>query len=1386
MVKRLASALVLFASLPLGSSWAASHRDLAVPEVLRPWVPWVLQSDEALAARCPMLAGQEDETACLWPARLELKVDGRGGAFSQEWQIYNHGLVGLPGGDEHWPLDVKVDGRPARVMDRDDGPMLWLEPGRHRVSGRFAWDSLPESLDIPKETGLVTLVTAGRRVAFPLRDGEGRLFLGKKAAEASEESEADSVDISVHRKLTDDVPLLLTTRLVLAVSGKNRELTLGRSLPVDFEPMSVEGELPLRFERDNRLRIQARPGSWTITIVARRVQAQKTITRPVPDGLWKEGEEVWVFEARPDLRVVNLEGATVIDPAQTTLPGEWRGFPAYALAPGATLSLAEQRRGDAQPAPDRLNLARQLWLDFDGQGMSVQDDITGQFTRAWRLEMDAETQLGRVTVNGQDQFITRLGPNGLEGVELRAGQVTIETQSRVERAGPSFPAVGFAHDFESVSARLHVPPGWQLAHASGVDKVGNTWISRWTLMDLFILLLVALATGRLYGWWAGALAGLTLGLTLVEFDAPRTIWLWVIFVEALLRALREGRLLFGVRLARLGVWVALLIIAVPFAMQQARRGMHPGLEGEGAKMEVQRRQSLYALKRDAAFGRDADEPGFIGAVSAHKDGTVHRYTMDELAPGEMAKNQAASAGSLRAKARKATSAQNLAQYDPATVVQTGQGVPRWDAQDLAELHFSGPVSRGQTLHLYLLPPWLNSLLAFARVLLLAGLTWLLLRRPLRLLGGWLERRPLLAGLLLLLLLPAPALAKDGDGPSPELLTELKTRLLEVPACTPDCVAINDLILEATPGELRLRLKISAAAKTGVALPGGASSWTPTEVRVDGKPALALRREDKGDLWLALEPGVFTVELLGPLPNRDSVQIPLPQVPRHASGKARGFSIDGIHEDGAVDESIVLNREESAVAEKSTGESREESATPVLPPFLRVERTLALGLKWEAHTRVLRQTPEGSPVTVEIPLLAGESVTTPGIRVERERAAVSLSFGPTDKEIEWQSTLAQAPVLKLRADPTQANRWSETWRLQLGPTWHASFAGIPPVHAGAITAAREPEWRPWPGEEVVITLDKPKGVGGQTLTVDSSQLEIVPGLRSSQMTLTLELRSSRGTLHRLGLPEGALVESLLRDNTNQPLRQEGNQLVLDVLPGRHFFKVALRQSAGLSLLFRAPQVDLGLPSTNCRVTIDLQAAPRWLLWLAGPRLGPRVHVWSALVVLALLGWALARSRLTPLRTHDWILLGLGLLQLGLPEALLLPVALLALGKRSQQSEPGRAWLYDLGQLALLVLLIVAGVTLVAAVEKGLLQTPEMQVMGNGSGPNQLNWYLDRIGGVLPRPAVLSLPMFAYRAAMLAWALWLALACVRWARWIWATFKQHGLWQPLHFRLRKSDK
>jgi hypothetical protein len=138
--------------------------------------------------------------------------------------------------------------------------------------------------------------------------------------------------------------------------------------------------------------------------------------------------------------------------------------------------------------------------------------------------------------------------------------------------------------------------------------------------------------------------------------------------------------------------------------------------------------------------------------------------------------------------------------------------------------------------------------------------------------------------------------------------------------------------------------------------------------------------------LALPPGVFTVELQGPLPGRETIQLALPMRPRHASASVRGFRLDGIHEDGAVDESLLLSRKQDA-----SGSPTSESTAPTLPPFLHVQRTLVLGLKWEVHTTVTRVSATGTPIVIEIPLLPGESVTTAGIRVEKARGTASLSF-----------------------------------------------------------------------------------------------------------------------------------------------------------------------------------------------------------------------------------------------------------------------------------------------------------------------------------------------------------------------------------------------------------
>ena len=112
------------------------------------------------------------------------------------------------------------------------------------------------------------------------------------------------------------------------------------------------------------------------------------------------------------------------------------------------------RRGDPEPEPDKLALKRTLWLDFDGGGYTVMDEISGTMTRGWRLEAQPALELGRVAIDGQPQFITQLPESDKKGVEVRRGTLNLSADSRYEEAINTVPALGWDQDFHQVSAML--------------------------------------------------------------------------------------------------------------------------------------------------------------------------------------------------------------------------------------------------------------------------------------------------------------------------------------------------------------------------------------------------------------------------------------------------------------------------------------------------------------------------------------------------------------------------------------------------------------------------------------------------------------------------------------------------------------------------------------------------------------------------------------------------------------------------------------------------------------------------------------------------------------------------------------------------------------------
>ena len=184
----------------------------------------------------------------------------------------------------------------------------------------------------------------------------------------------------------------------------------------------------------------------------------------------------------------------------------------------------------------------------------------------------------------------------------------------------------------------------------------------------------------------------------------------------------------------------------------------------------------------------------------------------------------------------------------------------------------------------------------------------------------------------------------------------------------------------------------------------------------------------------------------------------------------------------------------------------------------------------------------------------------------------------------------------------------------------------------------------------------------------------------------------------------------------------------------------------------------------------------MLWTWGTGAGPAVLYWAQLIVLLAAAWLLSRYAPTPLRFRHWLLLGLGFSAFAWSAYAAVVAWLILLGLRARAAVASwRAGLFDLMQVGLALLTAIALGVLVAAVPGGLLGQPDMHIAGMGSSALQLHWFADRSADALPVAGVFSLPLWTYKLAMLAWALWLANALIGWLRWAFDAWSTGGYWR-----------
>lgn len=1393
-----------------------------IPEPLKQWIPWVLKDNPSI--QCP-ISYKQNKHFCAYPGSLNIKLKQNTGNFQQTWQVFAESWITLPGDMSNWPVEVTVNKKTRPVINHYNKPALLLPKGNYRIKGKFTWQQQPGFISIPKETGLISLNINNKPVLTPdLRNG--KLWL--KTTVTKTQKKNNRLEIQVFRKVSDTIPLQIDTRIKLDVSGQQREIILQGAILNGFRASAINSYLPAQLEKNGGLKIQVRPGQWNITVSAINTQQLTSIkldkiSTTDPDKKssiisWPVNE-IWVLEQQPQLRLIKVVDKNNIDPNQTQLPQNWKNLPAYNMQAGDQLRFDVIKRGDPEPEPDQLTLDKEIWLDFDGNGFTINDKISGKLSRQWRLNVSSGLDLGQVKINGKPQYITQaVNSNGKNktGVEVRHGNLKLSADSRINTDRRTLSASGWDIDFNRMNASLNLPPGWVLLAIKGAT-VNNTWLQQWSLLDLFMVLITAIAIYKLWGVKWGAVSLLALTLSWHQFFAPQFIWINLIIAIAILRALPAGRFYKLVFSYRVITSITLLLIVLPFIVNQARTALYPQLESFNISIDNAYLGNIapVATKKPAEMPREMvmEEEAFSQLEQRAKRKVVPSKMMS-LSRSSSFESDSVPADSLSAGATSMAATpeakiKKLAAIDPDAMIQTGPGLPSWQLNTYY-MTWDGPVSREQTISLTLLSPAMHALLNILRILLILLMCWRLLdlasfklpespnsesknpesKDPGTKNPGQKTKPPknkdeanttgatlssAISALLIGLVFNLSPTSADAAYPSQELLEQLHEELTQQAECLPQCASIESMSINLSARKLHISLRVHAQENLLIPLPLPIKQWTPEKIKIDGKTVNTLIRIDE-TLWLQLNKGSHRININGRVDYLSQLQFSLPLKPHHIELEIQDWTVEGMDKQAFKIKGLTFLRKadkNDISNDKQTGKNTLLSST--LPVYAKLDRNLELGLDWQLSSQLHAVSGTTYPVTFSVPLLSGESILSEHIKVEDKHAIITLTA--KNRSVSWRSRLQKTDQIKLTA--INSEQMIETWSLNASPIWHVELSGIPVIYHQRISKNSSslwlPRWQPWPGESITIDITRPKGIQGKTVTIDSSTLSLIPGEQITAVELNFNLRSSLGGLHTVQLPKNIELQSVSINGQNMPVRNATNGIALPISPGNQDIVIKWNENRGISPFYQSSSINLGIDSVNHAIKIK-PGYDRWVLITRGPVMGPAVLFWGMLGVILIIAYALGRIKQTPLSTLQWILLGIGL-SASEPWALIIIAgSILALRARGTVDTTTMSRVkFNLFQVMLALFMLFTISTLLGAIQHGLLGSPDMQITGNGSSIYGLNWYSARIKEISPSVTIISVPVYIYRILMLLWSIWLAFALIKWAQWAWTNFTKNEYWR-----------
>lgn len=1313
-------------------SVASITSDDNIPQQLKPWVKWVNAENTFLS--CYVKDGAQGNKAeqrqCAWPRKITLDVQTGKVTFDTYWIVDEPSFVPLVGEGNYWPTNVFVNNNPAKVVSQNIDslsiPGVWLAAGSHQITGEILTQSELTSLPLHIGYAQLSVIEAKKPLSFTLSDGNNLQL--SSAQEAEQEMR---ISTKVERLLKQGHYWDLKTYIEITATDSAGEAVIGPVFPESFSFVSAslidtKTKQPIRFVIDEQRFLHASliPGIYQF-VVDSVVSAELSTFEPSSEKSNWATTEIWGFEKNSVFGDVAFSSGNRVDNELVRLIKSNNSLSYFRLDPSKPVELKEQGKTSLTRKPE-LVLKRNLWLSFDNQNMKFVDKLTGLHFTGSRLETLPTVNLLSAQDGEHDIYVNQL-EGGHSGVEWRSDDVNLSGLGEIDFKSNELLVAGWDQVLERVDTLLYLPPATKLIAVIGADDVRNDWLSNWELYSIFVCLFLTVLYWRTFGPLVGGVLGVTLFLCFHEI--PNSFF----FVNGLLllslqKYIPLAKQFLALRLYSVASIAGLVVCSILFFKQQVLVSVYPQLE----RSSIERIQHQY----------DEDE--------------LHD-SYQSLSGSKLISQESYEAIKIKAEPRRPRLILDEG------LVQAGTSMPDWSWNQY-RIYWTSPVTPEQSFRLIIFTAFELLIVRVIGFCCLIGLLWMTCRE---FVGEFSEgvRKVIPKGteaaLLLIIIGGTGMFANEAraDIPPESMLNELEQRLLKPDLCRPNCALVESA--EITLDEQTLIVNFTVNVESATALPLlNISDIQVSEVGVNAKALSRAFRNSDDELVVALPPGVHQLSVQGIVLPKRAFSLVFAEKIKRVSVISDSWAAYGLDDLGYLkSKSLQFEAITPSSSENVTDQIVQTNIEPLTSrPLVVLYRSLKINNYVWMLSKAYRIAPKEGVISMKLPLLAREKVLS---QESVEDGNIVLFMDRGAQQFQWRSSL-EIDNGNIQLSSSESPDVVEIWSFEVSRRWHihnAEKLSRKQLNQSLALDLDESFYLPKRGEGLSLLLSRPKAFNDTLAVVDHASLKMQPGLNISTGQLIYTVRSPRGGEQQLEIPEGVSVKSLTVNDMHQNMRLDKQQLTLTLSAGKSNVLLDFEAPAVNSLIYKLPQFNLNLPTSN--LSVDVEQFPAWLLYSKGPVIGIAVLYWGQLLIFIGLALMFGRIKQLPVKRWQWIVFGLGVsFSSWVPLWMLIVFCSLLLVFQAYSDKIQQEFVLKNIQKLLLCIGVIVLIGLAVVIPMGLFSHPDMGIVGNGSTSKYWHWFADQSQGRTPEVTLVSVPYFIYKVFLVIWSLWLSFALLNW--------------------------